>query len=207
VKLYTFSAAPNPRRVALFLKYKGLVLAAEEIDMMAKAQFSEEFRQVNPKSTLPTLQLDDGSVLTDTIAICVYLDSEHPEKSLFGSNNLERARVIGFCHSISLEGFHAVAEVLRNGSEAFKDRPLPGPLKMPQIPQLIERGNLRISAFFEDMDKALEGRAYLVGNAMSQADIDLYVMLGFCGWVKRKIPQECPVLQAWFLSMKSQFGE
>ncbi|MDF1692029.1 MAG: glutathione S-transferase family protein [Zhongshania sp.] len=207
MKLYTFSAAPNPRRVGLLLKYKGINVDTQEVDLMSKAQFSESFCAINPRSTLPTLVLDDGTVLSDTIAICVYLDAMYPERGLFGSNDVERAQVIGRCHQIFFEGFAAVADVLRNQGDAFKDRPLPGPLPMPQIPQLVERGNLRIGAFVETMNSELTGREFLVGSSLSQADIDLYVVLGFCGWVKRKIPDTCLVLQAWFASMKARFGE
>jgi glutathione S-transferase len=207
VKLYTYEPAPNPRRLGLFIKHKGMSIDTQAIDMMTKAQFSDSFCAINPRSTLPTLVLDDGTVLTDTIAICLYLDGLHPEKPLFGRNDLERAQVIGRCHQIFFEGFSAVAEVLRNKGEAFKDRPLPGPLKMPQIPALIDRGNLRIGAFYETMNEELTGRDFLVGNKLSQADIDLYVTLGFSGWVKRQIPDNCPVLQNWFSGMKTRFGE
>jgi glutathione S-transferase len=207
VKLYTFDVAPNPRRVGLLLKSKGVNIDTQQIDLMTKEQFSGSFCEINPRSTLPTLVLDDGTVLTDTIAICMYIDSVYPDKPLFGRNGLERAQVIGFCHQIFFEGAMAVAEVLRNKGDAFKDRPLPGPLKMPQLPELVERGNLRIGAFFESMNSELSSREFLVGNDLSQADIDLYVVLGFCGWVKRQIPDTCPELQAWFAGMKSRFGE
>lgn len=207
MKLYTFDAAPNPRRVGLLLKYKGVKIDTQAIDLMAKEQFADSFRAINPRSTLPTLQLDDGTVLTDTIAICMYIDSVYPDKPLFGRDGLQRAQVIGYCHQIFFEGAMAVAEVLRNKGEAFKDRPLPGPLKMPQLPELVERGNLRIGAFFESMNAEIGGRDFLVGDELSQADIDLYVVLGFCGWVKRQIPDNCPALQTWFASMKSRFGE
>lgn len=207
MKLYTFEAAPNPRRVALLLKHKGLSINTETVDLMTKAQFTDGFRAINPRSTLPTLVLEDGTVLTDTIAICLYLDSLHPDKPLFGRNDLTRAQVIGRCHQIFFEGFTAVAEVLRNKGEAFKDRPLPGPLQMPQIPELVDRGNLRIGAFYEAMNEELSERDFLIGNELSQADIDLYVTLGFCGWVKRQIPDNCSSLQNWYITMKSRFGE
>ena len=207
MKLYTFDPAPNPRRLGLLLKYKGISVDSQTIDMMSKEQFSDSFMAVNPRSTLPTLVLDDGTVLTDTIAICMYIDSLYPEKPVFGRNDLERAQVIGRCHQIYFEGFSAVAEVLRNKGEAFKDRPLPGPLKMPQLPELVERGNLRIGAYYETMNEEIAGREFLVGNTLSQADIDLYVTLGFSGWVKRQIPDTCPALQNWFAGMKSRFGE
>lgn len=207
MKLYTYALAPNPRRVGLLMKYKGIELETQEIDMMAKEQLSPEFRAVNPRLTLPTLVLNDGTTLSDTIAICVYLDDAFPDKPVFGKTGLQRAQIIGSCHSIFFEGSTAVAEVLRNKGQAFKDSPLPGPLKMPQIAELVERGNLRITAFFEAMNGEVAGKEYLVGDAVSQADIDLYVVLGFCGWVRRAIPEDCGALQAWFDGMKLNLGE
>ncbi|CAA0087612.1 Protein LigF [Zhongshania aliphaticivorans] len=207
MKLYTYAVAPNPRRVGLLIKYKGIDIDTQEIDLTAKEQFSQEFSAINPRATLPTLVLDDGTTLSDTIAICAYLDDVFPNKSVFGASGLERAQIIGYCHRIFMEGASAVAEVLRNKGEAFKDSPLPGPLKMPQIGELVERGNLRITAFFEAMNKEVIDKNYLVGDSLSQADIDLYVVLGFCGWVRRAIPEECAALQQWFEQMKTKLGE
>ncbi|WP_269619034.1 glutathione S-transferase family protein [Zhongshania sp. BJYM1] len=207
MKLYTYAAAPNPRRVGLLMKYKGIELDTQEIDLMAKEQFSPAFSAVNPRLTLPTLVLDDGTTLSETIAICVYLDELYPDKPVFGKTSLERAQIIGYCHRIFFDGFTAVAEVLRNKGDAFKDSPIPGPLKMPQITELVERGNLRIGAFHEAMNAELAGKQFLVGDTMSQADIDLYVVLGFCGWVRRAIPESCSILQDWFNSMKLALGE
>jgi glutathione S-transferase len=207
VKLYTYALAPNPRRVGLLMKYKGIELETQEVDMMAKEQLSPAFSAVNPRLTLPTLVLNDGTTLSDTIAICAYLDDAFPDKPVFGKTGLQRAQIIGYCHSIFFEGFTAVAEVIRNKGKAFKDSPLPGPLKMPQIAELVERGNLRITAFFETMNAKVEGKEYLVGETVSQADIDLYVVLGFCGWVRRAIPEDCVALQTWFDAMKLKLGE
>ncbi|MBQ0796051.1 glutathione S-transferase family protein [Zhongshania sp.] len=207
MKLYTYALAPNPRRVGLMMKYKGIELETQEIDLAAKEQFSPEFSAVNPRLTLPSLVFDDGAIISDTIAICLYLDEVYPGASVFGQSSLERAHVIGWCHRIFFEGFSAVAEVLRNKGDAFKDSALPGPLKIPQIVELVERGNLRISAFFEAMNDEVSNRNYLVGDSLTQADIDLYVVLGFCGWVRRKIPENCPELQGWYDAKKAFFGE
>ena len=207
MKLYTYAVAPNPRRVGLLMKYKGIEIESQEIDLVAKEQFSPEFSAINPRLTLPALVLADGTMLTDTIAICVYLDGMFPEKSVFGKTALERAQIMGYCHRIFFEGFSAVAEVLRNKGEAFKDSPIPGPLKMPQIPELVERGNLRIRAFYEAMDAEVAGKQFLGGDSLSQADIDLYVVFGFCGWVRHSIPKECVALQSWFDAMKLAMGE
>ena len=207
MKLYTYAPAPNPRRVGLLMKYKGIELETQEIDMMAKEQLSPAFSAVNPRLTLPTLVLDDGTILSDTVAICAYLDDVFPDNPVFGKTGLQRAQIIGYCHQIFFEGFSAVGEVLRNKGKAFQDSPLPGPLKMPQIAELVERGNLRITAFFETMNTEIESKEYLVGDTVSQADIDLYVVLGFCGWVRRAIPEDCGALQTWFDTMKLKLGE
>ncbi len=207
MKLYTFDVAPNPRRVALLLKHKGIELDTVQVDLMKKEQFHPEFSQLNPSCTVPTLQLDSGEVLCDVIAINLYLDDLYPQSSVFGCSALERAKIIALCQRIYVDGLAAVAEVLRNGSEVFKDRALPGPLAVPQIPALVERGNLRITAFYDAMDTELAGRDFLVGEALSQADIDLYVVLGFCGWVKRDIPEQCGTLRSWYQMMKRHFGE
>lgn len=207
MKLYTYALAPNPRRVGLLMKYKGIEIDTQEVDLAAKEQFLPAFSTVNPRLTLPTLVVSDAITLTDTIAICAYLDELYPDKPVFGKTSLERAQIIGYCHRIFFDGFTAVAEVLRNKGEAFKDSPIPGPLKMPQIAELVDRGNLRIGAFYDAMNAEVTGKQYLVGDAISQADIDLYVVLGFCGWVRRAIPENCIALQAWFNNMKVSFGE
>ena len=207
VKLYTYDPAPNPRRVALLLKYKGVQLDTQQVDLTKGQQMSAEFSAINPQWTVPALELDDGEVLTDVIAICFYLDSLYPEKSVFGSNALERAKIIAFCQRLYVDGLAAVAEILRNGNPVFKDRALPGALNVPQIPELVDRGHLRMDAFYQVMNKAVSGREFLIGDQLSQADIDLYAVLGFCGWVKRSIPVDCEALIQWFERMKQRFGE
>lgn len=207
MKLYTFDIAPNPRRVGLFLKEKGVSLDTIPVDLGKGEQFSSPLIDVNPDSTVPALVLDDGTVLTDVIAICLYLESLYPEPPLFGQTPLEQAQVVGWCHRIYINGLGAVAEVLRNKSEMFKGRALPGAVPLPQIPELAERGNARITAFFEAMDKEVAEKDYLVGDRLSQADIDLYASLGFCGWVQRAVPEECQALTAWLAKMRAHFGE
>ncbi len=206
MKLYTFEVAPNPRRVALFLKYKGLALDSEEIDLMAGGQFADDFKAINPRCTVPALQLDDGSVLCDVVAICMYLEAQHPQRPLLGQGDLERAQVMGWMHRIFLEGLMAVAEMLRNKGDAFRDRALPGTLNLPQIPELVERGRARLHAFFDMLDEHLNGRQFIVGDGLSQADIDALVCCDFAGWVKESVPAHCQNLQAWYQRVNEQLA-
>lgn len=197
MKLYTFSSAPNPTRLGLMLKYKGITLDTEEVDLRSGAQLQDAYRSINPRCTVPALVLDDGSCLSEVIAICLYLDSQCPDKPVFGSSDLERAQVVNWIHRIFMEGFLAVAEVLRNGSPGMKDRALPGPDNIPQIPELAERGRQRLPLFFNNLDAHMQNREFIVGDALSQADIDAYVVCDFAGWVKMRPDESLTSLAAW----------
>lgn len=205
MKLYTFDKAPNPQRLKLFMHYKGIDLPTEQITLDGQ-QFSDEYRAINPASTVPTLVLDDGTVLTDTIAIMHFLDSTYPDKPLFGKTPLEQAQVLGWCHRIFCDGFYAVAEVLRNKGDFFKDRALPGAVKFKQVPALVERGNERINAFWPVMEDHLAEREWIVGDGISQADVDCFAVCNFAGWVKHSIPDDCPRLKSWYERVNAELA-
>lgn len=203
--LYTFSLAPNPMRLEYFLKYKGIKIDTTEISISEGEQFSAQFKAINPASTLPSLVLDDGIVLTDTIAICVYLDKLYPEKTLFGANDSEYAQVIGWDHKIYVDGLMALAEIFRNRSSFFKDRAMPGKLNIPQLDVLIERGKLRAEAFWQDINAHLATSNYLVGDQLTLADIDAFVICAFAKRVKEEIPEHCKNIFKWQKLIASQF--
>lgn len=195
--LYTYDPAPNPRRLGLFLDWKGIDVDTTEVDLMQLEQLGEPYRAINPSGTVPTLVLDDGSLMTEVIAICDYLESLYPQKPLLGTTPLLRAQVLGWDHQIYMNAFAAVAEILRNGNPNFADRALPGPDRVAQIPALVERGRERLQRVWKDYDNALGGREFLVGDSLTLADIDLLVCTEFAGWVKESIPDDCAALLAW----------
>ncbi len=208
MKLYSYDFAPNPRRVLLHMQHKGIEIETEQVDLMTGEHLSGEFPKLNPDMTVPLLVLDDGNSLSEVIGILSYLEDMCPEPALLGRNALEKAQVLSWCHRIYMQGLSAVAEVFRNANPAFKGRGMPGSVDMPQLPELIERGNLRLDAFFTNMDGVVQRQKFLVGESLSQADIDLYVALGFAAWAgRRKIPENCVHLQQWFDGMKARFGE
>lgn len=197
MKLYIYPGAPSPERVVLMLKYKGIELDTESVDLMSGEQLQQAFRDINPRCTVPALVLDDGNCLSEVIAICLYLDSQFPEKPVFGTNDLERAQVVNWMHRIFTDGFMAVAEALRNSSPGMKHRALPGPDNLEQIPELAERGRRRLPFFFKSLDDHLADREFIVGDQLSQADIDAYVTCNFSGWVKAKPSEELTQLHDW----------
>ncbi len=206
MKLYTYDPAPNPQRLGLFLKYKGIDIETQQVDMMTGEQLGEDYRAIVPEQTLPALVLDDGTVMTEVVGQCLYLESLYPEKPLMGTNDLERAMVISWDHKLFLSAFMAVAEMLRNGNPNFAGRALPGPLDLEQIPALAERGRTRLAHTWETLDKAVSGRTWLAGEHFSLADIDMAVVAGFSGWVKAKPPEELGDLHAYLARVQAELG-
>jgi glutathione S-transferase len=206
MKLYTYDPAPNPRRLALFMQYKGIALECQQIDLGTGEQLTDQYRQINPECSVPALQLDDGTVLTEVIGICVYLETLHPEKPLLGSTALEKAQVISWDHRLFATMTSAIAGMLRNRSRAFANRALPGPLDLPQVPELVERGKLQLDHLLPRLDAELAARPWLAGEHFSFADIDLLVAIDFMGWVKQTVPEGCTHLRAWYNRAKAELG-
>lgn len=197
MKIYSYEGAPNPRRLAMFMQYKGIGIETEQVDMAAAAHLTEEYRQINPEGTLPALVLDDGTVLTQVIGQCVYLEELYPEKPLLGTTALEKAQIFSWCHKLSGGLSAAIAHVLRNRSKAFENRALPGPQDLPQIPGLIDRGLLQIRYILPELNAHLARNTWMAGDNFSLADIDLLATLGFLRWIKEPIPDGCTHLMQW----------
>jgi glutathione S-transferase len=206
MKLYTYDPAPNPRRLALFMQYKGIELDTQQIDLGTAEQLGDEYRQINPECSVPALVLDDGTLLTEVIGICVYLEALHPDKPLLGSTAKEKAQVISWDHHLFANAFSAIASILRNRSKSMENRALPGPLNVPQIPELIKRGQLQIAHLLPKLNSELADRPWLAGDKFSFADIDLLVCIDFMAWVKLSIPEDCTHLRAWYDSAKAELN-
>jgi glutathione S-transferase len=206
MQLYTFDPAPNPRRLALFLAYKGIELPTTQVDLMKGEQLGESYRAINPAGTVPALVLDDGTVMSEVIGICDYLEALYPEKPLFGDGPLARAQVLAWDHHLFVGLYMAIAETLRNGNPAFEDRALPGPFKVTQIPALCERGRQRLAQSWPALDKTLAGRDFLVGSGVTLADIDLLVAVEFAGWIKESVPESCTHLHGWLARTRETLG-
>ena len=204
MKLYTYDPAPNPRRLALFMQHKGIEIETQQIDMMAAEQLGDDYRNINPDCTVPALVLDDGTVLTEVIGICAYLEELHPEKPLLGTTALEKALVISWDHKLFLGVMMSIASMLRNRGDGFRDRALPGALDIPQIPELAERGALQLQDVIPKLDAHLANNAWVAGENFSFADIDLLVATDFMAWVKQSIPEDCTHLKAWREKVSAQ---
>ena len=188
MKLYN-SLGPNPRLVRMFIAEKGIEIPFVQINTRERQQFSDAYRAVNPNCVVPTLVLDSGTSLGESVAICRYLEETHPEPPLMGRDAKEKAVIEMWSRRAELEGYLAAAEAVRNGAPMFEDRGLPGVTGgVPQIPALIERGKRTMGRLFPKLDRQLADNRYLAGDTFSIADITAYVAIDFAKRADIEIP-------------------
>ena len=198
MKFYDCQTAPSPRRVRMFIAEKKLDIPVAQVDLRTGEQLGEAFRKINPRCTVPVLELDDGTCLTDTLAICHYLESQYPEPNLMGRDGREQALVMNWHEQILTEGFVAGAEALRNFVKGFENRALTGPKSFRQIPELAERGRMRLELFMTVLDQRLAESPYVALDRFTMADIGGYVCADFASWVKIPVREQWPNVRRWF---------
>ena len=197
MKIYEFKRAPNPRRVQMFLAEKNIQVEYVQVDVRNGENRENDYLEINPKSGVPALQLDNGNVISESMAICRYFDAIQPEPFLFGETPEQKGLVEMWNRKIEIEGMNPVADCLRNSSEAFKDRAVPDPRITKQIPELAERGSMLANRFLGDINERLSKNKYVTGENFSMSDINLYVFLDFASWVKVKPTDEHTDLLRW----------
>ena len=197
MKFYDCSTAPSPRRVRIFMAEKGLEIPTVQVNLRKNEQLSSEFRKLNPWCTVPVLELDDGTAISEVTAVCRYLEEIRPEPPLLGIDTRDRAVVAMWDHRCEIDGFFAAAEAFRNASKGYKDRAVTGPKNVTQIPELAERGRNRLMQFFEMLDQRLSVSSFMAGDRYTIADITAQVTIDFAGWIKMKLPDELHNARRW----------
>jgi glutathione S-transferase len=198
MKLYDGGRAPNPRRVRIFLAEKSITVPAEQVDLGALKQKSAEFTAINPLQRVPALILDDGSVLTESIAICRYFDALHPEPPLFGRGALEAARVEMWQRRLELHLLFPVAQVFRNQHPAMKD------MEVPQVPAWAEANKPRIADFLSLLDHELNNRQFIAADHYTVADITGLVALDFMKPAKLNIDEGLANVRRWHAELSAR---
>ncbi len=198
MKFYDCSTAPSPRRVRIFIAEKGLDIPTVQVDLRNGEHLTESFRKLNPWCTVPVLELDDGTTLSEAVAVCRYLEETRADPPLMGVDARDRARVAMWEHRFEIDGFLAVTEAFRNQARGLKGRALTGPEGAEQIPALVERGRARVERFFAALDRQLADHPFVTGERYTIADITAQVAVDFAGWIKMSLPVECRHAAAWY---------
>ena len=191
MKLYDGGRAPNPRRVRVFLSEKGISVPTEQIDLGTMQQKSGGYTVINPLQRVPALVLDDGTVLTESIAICRYFEAVKPHPVLFGRGAKQEALVEMWQRRLELNLLFAIAHVFRHLHPAMK------PMEIPQIPAWAEANKPRVLDFLSFLDSELQARRYVAGDQFSVADITGLVAIDFLKPAKLNVPAELTNVVRW----------
>ena len=204
MKLYDCTTAPSPRRARMFIAEKGLDIPFEQVELSKGEQLSDAYRAKVPTATVPALDIGDGKIVTENLAIAWYLEKICPNPALMGTTPEETARIMEWEMRTTLGGFMACAEMLRNSSPRMKGRALPGPRNYEQIPELAQRGRDRIGQFWDALDAHLAEWEFVGGERYSYADITATVCVDFSGWVKASPVESHSHIAAWHERMKAR---
>ena len=204
MKLYSWGAAPNPRRVLIYLAEKGIDIPVVEAG--EGAHLTDDYLARYEGRMVPMLELDDGTQIGEAMVICRFLEEAYPAPPLFGMNRLDRAMVDMWERRAETESFAGVAEVFRNSAPAFADRGLPGfeePIE--QIPALIERGKKRLARFYRRIDRQLADNRFIAGPRFSIADITTLCMVDFAtGGAKVGLPEDHTNALRWHAEVSAR---
>ena len=191
MKLYTTKVAPNPKRVHIFLAEKGIDIDCVEIDLGKSENLEADFVKINPLARVPVLELDDGSHIAESIAICRYFEEQQPEPTLFGASQKDKAVV-------EMWNRRMESEILANASMCFRH---PHPYWKGRIPQVHEFGELCRKNIMDRMtwlDGELAEREYISGDRFTVADITACVGDQIGRVPKIRIGEDMTNLQRWF---------
>jgi glutathione S-transferase len=197
MKIYDYKLAPNPRRVRVFLAEKGLKVPLEEIDIMKGVNRQTPFLAKNPLGGIPVLELDDGRLLAESVAICRYFEVLHPEPALFGTGAFEMATVEMWNRRIELALFVPVGMVWAHLHELTRTR-------IKQIPEVGEQSRKVVEARYRWLDEELANRTFLAGERFSIADITLLIVIDFAKFNNISIQPDQKNLARWHQSVSSR---
>jgi glutathione S-transferase len=159
---------------------------------------SPDYAAVNPLMRVPALVLDDGTVITESIAICRYFEALYPDPPLFGSGALQIARIEMWNRRMELHFLSPVSHIFRNSHPAMKE------MEVPQVPAWAEANRPRILEFIRFLDGQLQDRPFIAGDAFTVADITGLVSIDFMKPAKLAVPDELKNLKRWHADVSAR---
>ncbi len=198
MKLFDGGKAPNPRRVRVFLAEKGISVPLVPVDMGALGHKQEPVASRNPLRRLPVLELDDGTVITESVAICRYFEELQPEPPLLGIGALGKALVEMWQRRMELNLMLPVAQAFRHIHPAMKE------WEIPQVPEWGEVNKPRAIEFLRILDKELADREFAAGDAFSIADITGMIAVDFMKPARIPLPEELANVTRWYAALRAR---
>lgn len=198
MKIIETRQAPNPRRVRIFLAEKGIEVPFEEVDLMKGALKTPEMTRLNPMQRVPILVLDDGTAISETMAICRYFEELKPEPALLGHSAIGRANVEMWNRRVELGLLTFVSQAFRHTHPAMAH------LEVPQINAWGEANKEKTLDALAMLDRELAGNAFIAGDAYTVADITALVAVDFMRLPRIKIPDELTNLKRWHADVSAR---
>ncbi len=199
MKLFDGGRAPNPRRVRIFFAEKGLPLPEiVPVDLASFAQKSPEFLALNPAGQTPVLALDDGTAISETMAICRYIEALHPAPALFGETPLAQALVEMWSRRVEFGLYTAVQAVFRHGHPGMAAS------ENPQVPQWADVNRPRTQEALAMLERRLGESAFLAGPDFTVADITAGVTVDFLRAARITLPEEHVHLRRWHEDLRAR---
>ena len=198
MKLYNeHNPAPNPRRVRVFLAEKGISIPFVHVPMRQGAHKSAEFMVKNSLGQVPVLELDDGSTLSESIAICRYLEELHPAPALFGNDAWQRAQVEMWMRRVEFALMSRIGAVWVNTHKYTAHLGT-------QYKDYGEASRLRSLKALHWLNDELKGREFLATDTFSMADIVALTTIDFATFIGIETPAELTNLQAWHAGVSAR---
>ncbi|MEM0985146.1 MAG: glutathione S-transferase family protein [Pseudomonadota bacterium] len=199
MKLYHAPKAVNPERVVHFLRAKGRIDAVEieEISIMDQEHKTDAYRALSPFSQVPVLVSDDGTTMTESRAICTYIEGLYPDPNLMGGDAKERALVEMWDRRIEFMFMMQFALWFRNA------HPMMAPLETPQCEGTAQKAEKNARAFAKRLDEHLKDHAFVAADRFTIADITAYLTCGFCGAMRWQPHKELEHLSGWYARLKA----
>ncbi len=191
MKLYQSPVTPNSRRVRIFLAEKGIEVPTKTVDLAKNEHRDPAFTRINPFRQVPALKLDDGTVVTESLAICRFFEELYPKPALFGASSTERVMVDMWQRRMEFGVFLPIMQVFRHSHPAMAE------MEKPQIAEWADVNRPRVAAGLEILNGQLKNYRFVAGDAYSVADITALVAIDFMRPARLKVSSELTHLERW----------
>ena len=199
MKLYTSHRAPNPRRVRWVMAEKGIEnVEVIEVDILTGEHKTPEYRTRVGVPHVPALELDDGTTVSESVAICRYLEALYPEPNLFGTDAREQAVIEMWTRRCEFYLANPLMLSVRHSHPAL------AALEAVQIPQLAEYNRVAAEKFMKTLDLRLADHAFIAADRFTIADIVAVVGLDFARMIKYRPPEELTHLARWLADCRAR---